>query len=270
MITENSRIEKISLQEQLLQELLLRLRPSFVASWFKRILGIKRYDIETSFGHFYIDPVSHFARELLALEGYEPEMRKTLKYYLKPSSTFVDIGANEGFFSILASNLIGPSGKVVAVEPQSRLQAVTHRNFELNHCSNVSLVQYAVSDKECDAELSLSPDTNTGSTSLNQSTHYHLPMEVIPTIKLSTLFDNSGIDTADLVKMDIEGFEYEAVLGSPELFVTHRIKAFALELHPTALKKRGLDPQDITDFLENCGYALTKELTNSVWVVDAA
>ena len=56
------------------------------------------------------------------------------------------------------------------------------------------------------------------------------------------------------MKMDIEGFEYEAVLGSPDVFRQGLVEYFALELHPTILSRRGKQEKDIVDFLKDCGY----------------
>lgn len=66
--------------------------------------------------------------------------------------------------------------------------------------------------------------------------------------------------------VDIEGYEYEAILGSPELFTAHRVKAIALELHPRHLSKRGLSEKKILDFLESCGYTRSSLCSNMVFI----
>jgi FkbM family methyltransferase len=248
------------------QYVLFRVRPALLASWVKRLVGVHRRDIDTPGGAFYADPVSQFAVALGSDRGYEPEMSHALGHFLKPAATFVDIGANEGFFSVMASRLVGATGRVVAVEPQSRLKGVVERNFRLNGVTNATLHSCAISDREGTADLFVSPDTNTGSTALRNMTRYRLPSEVVPVTTLTKLFDSEGIRSADLVKMDIEGAEYEAVLGSPGLFEAHRIKAFAFELHHAAIASRGGDPEAVIRFLQGCGYALAPGLPASVWV----
>ena len=99
----------------------MRVRPAFLAAWLKTLLRVRRKPVGTKEGIFWIDPVSQFAVNLVAGHGYEPEMGETLRRYLRPGSTFVDIGANEGFFTVQAAKIVGNSGRVLAVEPQGRL-----------------------------------------------------------------------------------------------------------------------------------------------------
>jgi FkbM family methyltransferase len=245
---------------------LLRVRPAFLATWLKKWLGVERQEVETPFGRFLIDPVSQFGNALVSSDGYEPEMRRTLERFVRPGSVFLDVGANEGFFSVLASRLVGPRGRVIAVEPQERLAPVIQTNLELNDCANVALFSCAISDRQGVAELHLSPDTNTGSTALYQSTRYRLPRVTVPVTTLEDFVERSELPAIDFAKMDIEGFEYEAILGSPRLFESGRIAALALELHPGPIAHRGLDPAAIACCLERCGYSLAAGTPTPVWV----
>lgn len=246
---------------------LMQVRPAYLASWLKKLLRIKRMEVETPFGSFYVDPVSNFGTFLLSGEEYEPEMRETVQQVLQPGDTFVDIGANEGYFSVIGAVNVGPTGRIITVEPQQRLQTVIERNLAINNIKNAQLVSEAVSDRPGTADLYISPDTNTGSTALHQSTRYRLPTESTATTTLTDLFDRLQISHADLVKLDIEGYEFEAVFGAAELFRAKRIKALALELHPAAITKRGLNPSEITAFLAECGYTRHPGFQNDVWVV---
>jgi len=85
-------------------------------------------------------------------------------------------------------------------------------------------------------------------------------------LTLAEIFRRHRIETCALLKIDIEGWEYEAVLGSPKLFRDGRIKAIALELHPPLLLRRGLDSAKITGFLADCGYRPWPQSLNLVLV----
>jgi FkbM family methyltransferase len=167
------------------------------------------------------------------------------------------VGANEGYFSIVASGLVGETGRVITVEPQSRLQPVLERNKSLNHGGNIDLIRVAISNAEENVDIYLAPDTITGSTSLYKTRKYPVPKETVKMTTLQKFLDSNSIASVDLMKMDIEGYEYEAILGSREVFQSKRIKNLALELHTWLLKDRGLNPDEITNFLKDAGYKIT-------------
>lgn len=258
----------LSFTERILQQLLLKMRPTKLASILKQLIRVKRRPIKTSYGTFWIDPISNFGAALTQEGDYEPSMRQTVLSLLHPSAIFVDIGANEGYFSVLAAKRVGVSGKVVAVEPQARLQTVIQKNLEFNKIENVTLIDSAISDQGGYAKFYISPDTNTGSSALHQATKYKLPTTRVKTITMSDLLDDANIDKVDLLKIDIEGFEYEAVLGAPEVFREQRVKHAAIELHPSVLAKRRLDSQKIITFLEDCDYRRDNRFLNAVWTAN--
>src|SRR5438105_1935670 len=130
-------------------ESVLSIRPAQLAALIKRVLFIHRVVVETSDGlKFWIDPVSILGLKLLRDRTFEPSLSKLIKRLLRVGDTFVDVGANEGYFSVLAANATIPGGRVVAVEPQQRLLPVIERNLELNQLSNVEIMSDALSDKK--------------------------------------------------------------------------------------------------------------------------
>ena len=247
-------------------QMLLSLRPALLASLVKKFVLPHRETIKTQDGIFWIDVASNFGYRLFKTGIYEPYLVSTLQKYLSPGGVFIDLGANEGYFSVIASKLVGTTGKVVAIEPQARLQYIIHKNLTLNHCNNVQILPVAVSDKSEKASLNLSPDMNTGASSLSRSTLYPLPKQEVELVTLTKIFEQENITSCDLIKIDIEGWEYEAIMGSLELLRDHRIKAISLELHPQVLSKRGLSADVITRHLSQLSYSLDRSLNNTVFV----
>ena len=233
---------------------LMSVRPAYVASFLKKTLRIKRRLVKTPVGTFFVDPVSNFGTAAMSEAGYEPHMADTIRQLLEPGDTFLDAGANEGYFSILASQCVGTTGRVISIEPQTRLQGVLYRNIRENSAYNVHVFQRAISDTVGIAELSLTPDMNPGSSGLYRTTSYRVATELVPQITLKAFLDTLSVPSVKLMKMDIESFEYEAILGSKELFQRDLIRNIALELHPEVLAKQGKSEQDILRFLEECGY----------------
>jgi len=245
---------------------LLGLRPAFIASLLKKVLIPNRREVRTKDGTFFVDIASNLGYPLLTTGSYEPGMVAVIKSLLGPGKVFVDLGANEGFFSVLASKMIGQNGIVIAVEPQTRLQPIIKQNISLNACKNVELLPFAVNDASQPVTLNISPDMNTGSTSAIRTTHYPLLKETVQGITLEEIFRRYSISNCDLLKIDIEGYEYEAIMGSADLFRSQRIKAIALELHPEILTKRNLSTGAITSFLHDCGYRLSPSFDNTVFM----
>jgi hypothetical protein len=99
-----------------LYRMLLRIRPAPIAVFLKRVLRIQRVIMETASGRFWVDPVSNFGIALIS-GLYEPSMQNTLPMFLGPGKVFVDVGANEGFFTVQGARLTSSGGRVIAVEP---------------------------------------------------------------------------------------------------------------------------------------------------------
>lgn len=241
------------------------LRPAVCASLVATVFGLsRRRFVSTDLGTFFINPISAFGSTVLQGE-YEPHMRMVLSRYLSPGGVFIDVGSNEGYFCVLASKLVGPKGTVIAVEPQSRLQHVIQANLEANECFNVRLIRCVVSDKSGTMRLSLAPDTNTGASSLFRPTRYPLPTENVRSFSLVDLLDRLGIERCDLMKVDIEGAEYDVFMASSELLRNGIVSNIALEFHPHILSSQGLSAERLHKHMIENGYALSNELGNSVY-----
>jgi FkbM family methyltransferase len=216
---------------------------------------VERREVQTVEGTFWVDPASYQGLRILKTGVYEPEMIDTLRRYLSPGDTFVDLGANEGYFSVVGAKIVGPRGRVISIEPQERIQPVLKKNFELNLVSpQITLVAAAVSDAPGEAHLHLTPGVNNSASSLIQPTRYRLETQPVRTATLEQILTENGVTSCGLIKIDIEGWEWEAILGSRAFFKEKRAKAIALEIHPHLLAARKLNADDIMDFLKDCGY----------------
>jgi FkbM family methyltransferase len=247
---------------------LLKVRPAPVASFLATALRLnKRRLVRSKHATLLIDPVSNFGAAILNGE-YEPQMREVLRRYLSPGGVFIDLGANEGYFSVLASHMVGPTGTVVAIEPQSRLQHVIYTNLQVNDCFNVRVIRCVVSNKTGKAHLSLTPKVNTGSSSMFRSTKYSLPTEEVQSFCLSDLIYRLGLTRCDLMKVDIEGAEYDVFLSAAKILRKGIFQNIALEIHHSILEHRGLSANDLHKHLLESGYELHTDLGNWVYSFD--
>src|SRR5262249_44632111 len=144
------------------------------------------------------------------------------------------------YFSVLASRLVGPSGNVIAVEPQSRLQNVIQTNLSLNECSNVRLVQAVVSSITGTVQIQLNPDINSGGTSLFRSTKYPLKTEAVPSFTITEFLNRTAVERCDLIKVDVEGAEYDIFMGAEQVLKAGVLRNIALEIHNSILEARCL------------------------------
>jgi len=231
---------------------LMRLRPTQLGAMLKVILGLRRRVLEGPDGAlFFADPASLFGLELLKTASYEPDMTRLIDSTLRPGDTFIDLGANEGYFSILAAKRIG-DGRVIAIEPQSRLQGVLAENQRLNGLHNITVCQGAIADREGRACLALRPSTHSGASSMFPYWRIGWREETVRTLSLDRLFQEQGIEGADLMKVDCEGAEKLVFAGRVEILRKHGIRVIILEYHPQIIGARACE--SINQSLRTLGY----------------
>lgn len=233
---------------------LLKVRPTILVHFLKPLLGIKRVVIQNNDGRFYVDYVSHFGQVLVTQGLFEPETRRTIKQNLPPGGTFIDIGANEGYFSVIAAKQVGSTGRVISIEPQKRLIPIIEENARLNECNNIEVLNVAVSDKDmATTRIWLSPSTVSGSSSVVNKYFVAKPQR-ISSRSLDSLFKELSVNKAHLIKIDVEGFEPEVIHSASALLKSHRIDQVLIDFYLPILQKRGINPEDIHMFLETLGY----------------
>jgi FkbM family methyltransferase len=182
----------------------------------------------------------------------EPEVQEALAELLKPGQTVYDVGANIGFFTILCSRLVGPSGRVYAFEPIPRNLATLKRNIALNGLTNVVVVEMALSSSSGTAEMFVSPWSAFHSLNVEgaskQDNHGPDAGEiVVQTVTLDEFVRDDGVHAPDLVKIDVEGAELIVLAGMRETLRT--LKPLVLcELHDTNAA--------YAEFVESIGYGV--------------
>jgi len=103
-------------------------------------------------------------------EPYEPGLSRAIADRLKPGDVFIDVGANVGYFSLLAARLVAPGGHVVAFEPDPQTVAAMRRAVEANHLTGgIDIVNAAVADTGGTTQLFLSVDSVLSTTDPDRS-----------------------------------------------------------------------------------------------------
>jgi len=143
---------------------------------------------------------------------WEPDLAAFLRRRLRPGDTFVDVGANIGCLSALASTLVGPRGTVVAIEPSPAVIAELQETLDRNGLTNVRLITAAVSDRDQELQLFSGPIRNTGLTTTVARTGLREEGRV-RAAPLGALVTSEELRTARLVKIDVEGAEDRVLAG---------------------------------------------------------
>ena len=247
---------------------LTRLRPLELAEFLKKVLRIRRHEIEAEGRRVWIDPVSNVGSRLLAEGTYEKKLTDALSHLLGPNLTFYDVGANEGWFSLVAARLVGPGGRVVAVEPQERLWPVILQNASLNRFANIDLQPFAIANEESETTIKLYPSVNTGASGLGSDKRRFETLQRVTLLPLARLIEGSGLTKIDLMKIDVEGYELE-VLKSAGEHLGRNILRLVVETHAPQLAERGESVEQVHELLRSRGYSNRLFAGVEIWELGA-
>jgi FkbM family methyltransferase len=183
-------------------------------------------------------------------EHYEPELGY-LEQVLSPGKIFADAGACYGIYTLAASKIVGPSGRVVAFEPSSKGFQVLQENLALNGLTNVVAYPLALAEKKGRASLYLHP--NIGCDSLGRDATFTDQAEEAATDSLDDILQRLSVDHLDVLKMDVQGAEELVLRGASRILQSSR-PSIIFEIFPEGAETLGLSGYGAWDHLENLGY----------------
>jgi FkbM family methyltransferase len=150
-------------------------------------------------------------------------------YEIRSGETVVDVGANIGTFTLLASRAVGVEGRVFAFEPESENYALLRENVAHNGCLNVTAERVAVAGQIGQMTLHHANEGGFHSLHANRLSGSRSAEEV-DALTLKYLLDRHGITHCDLLKVDCEGAEYEILYNLPD-DCWARISKIVMEYH---------------------------------------
>jgi FkbM family methyltransferase len=197
-----------------------------------------------------IDPSEDEGVELSLFQTgtYERGTIQLLHDFLQPGDTFLDVGANIGLMSSIASKIVGKSGLVYAVEANPKTLNILSHNLTLNNCENTQILPIAVSNQKGEAILYENWSVNRGGSSLlSQGDQEGIK---VPLERLDDLFSE---DTPlKLVKMDVEGVE-PAVLEGGQNWFRKQQPVFIIEVSTEREFEAGATAKEVLNMLESIG-----------------
>jgi len=191
---------------------------------------------------------------------HEPEVTAALRSLICPGSVFVDVGANVGWFSLLGARIVGPSGKVIAIEPNPHNCALLKQSCTRNALTNIEVVVGAAADAK--HWFALETDASNGRIlplgSIDSTAEPIKCSYVVPAFTLDQILSDRGVVGAvSAVKVDVEGVE-DLVFRGAEQLLTSTKPAIIFEWFPQALRDAGgVDPVVPISRLRDHGYAIS-------------
>lgn len=209
-----------------------------------------------------IYPGNEIFRALFIKGIYDPNSMMVVKNLLPEGGVFIDVGASFGYFSIVATDAVGPSGRVMAIEPSSRDYARLVDNIQINNLGNVvSTYRLAISDKKGTALLSIATEERSALNTLGNEFSFkgidNIAKEEIETVSLDEFLEFNPVDRVDFIKLDIEGSELKALEDAKKTIEKFK-PVLMLGVNENALRASGTDHDKIQITLTNLGYRAYK------------
>ena len=182
------------------------------------------------------------------------------KNLIKPNSTVLDIGANIGWYTVIAAQLVGPRGQIHAFEPDPTNVNMLKKNMSLNNICNVKIHAVAVLDRDGMIDFYQNPE-NYGDHSISPWTYqrcfvvdqnYSNPTS-IPCARIDNLLSCQEFQNVSFIKMDIQGSECRALAGLEKYLHQHR-PPILLEYSPAHIYHAKSSPFEIFAFIDKNQY----------------
>lgn len=217
--------------------------------------------IEDFFGaRFYCNLREHMGSQIFFRGAYSGGQLQVLKEQLPIDGVFLDIGANQGEFTVLAAQIM-PAGKVIAFEPVTKNVDKLRKNIEINGFRNVEVVQVALGNSS--DILPIYDTTNAfsdgskheGLQTLFPSEERSTIVEMITVRRLDDILGEKNLSRISLIKIDVEGAELFVLQGAKKT-IERFMPPILIEINRETCESAGYHPEQIVDLLYGFGYEL--------------
>jgi FkbM family methyltransferase len=219
--------------------------------------GIVRLECEGN--TMYLDSRDQGLFPRLVLGVHEMPGIRLFKKLIVPGMVVLDIGANVGYYTLIAARLMRGEGRVYAFEPEPGNYELLVKNIKANRCTNVTAVPKAVAERNGRVELFLD-GINFGGPSLSRQNIPGSSGSVsIETVALDSYLEEAASGKVDVIKMDTQGTEGRILEGAVKtLSVSH--PKIIMEFWPFGLRNMGTDPLALLARFRGMGFAVHRIL----------
>jgi len=173
---------------------------------------------------------------------------------LKPGMVVIDVGANIGYFSLLASTLVGSGGTVHAFEPDPLNCRLLKKNIRLNRASNIKVIKAALSDNDERLSLFLNSD-NKGDHRIWETNQESRKKIHIRAMTLDQYVKKTAI-VPSFIKIDVQGAEGKVLNGMKDTLKQNSTTNLLIEFWPTALRNCGTNPVELVQQIAKAGFTI--------------
>jgi len=190
---------------------------------------------------------------------YEEIIVKEFRKLIRPGMIFIDIGANAGYYTVIAGHLVGSRGQVIAFEPQPELAKLIRSNAILNQLTNVRIEAVALGSREGEDVLYQVSERNDGQATMRLNDDDHIVGQPIP-VHVDTLdktLNDRRIEAVHGMKIDVEGAEVSVLEGFRDhLRSRSRPRFIYVECIDSHLARFGNHSEEIFSLLRGYQYRL--------------
>jgi len=222
----------------------------------RRIFPNLPIPVRLPWGSWWLAQQNDLGNHILA-GGYEGPEYSFVQRFLRKGMVALDIGANEGFYTLLAANCVGAKGCVIAFEPSPRERRRLRMNLLLNLLGNVLVEEVALAGQEGVMNLHVVHTRETGCNSLRPPA-VQGPIRILP-VAVTTVdhfLRRNSVERVDFVKMDVEGAELLALQGARNLFRTLPRPVLMIEVSDLRTIPWGYGSREIVTWLTELGFDL--------------
>jgi FkbM family methyltransferase len=213
-----------------------------------------------------LDPYDLVSRKLLEVGVWEPQSIQAVADHLSPNATFIDVGAHIGYYSLKAATIIGPNGHILSIEPNPQTLPKLRGNIEASQADAVSVWPVACAQSESTLQFFAAPESNTGESSLSKDNASQEGAAAVSysvqARPLDAIVKEAKLDRIDVIKIDVEGAEFEVLKGAATILDSYR-PVLVMELMPNQLKSMGTSMDEVNRYLVSHGYSLSRQLGNA-------
>lgn len=205
---------------------------------------------------FNID-FSEWIQRTFYLGAYEVEESRWAKSVLRSGDTAIDVGANRGFYTSLFWSMVKPSGQVLAFEPNPALFQRLTEWFEKNGVSSVAFFPVALGAETGVSTLYVPPAVESYHNATLCPVENSEKLEV-NVLRLADILESRKISKVRLLKIDVEGFEWDVLKGTEVPISDGVIEYLLVELNDYWLRQNGSSPEHLTNYCQSMGFEIVK------------